>query len=255
MVSQALRQPKPPQHLQRSLSEILAKQAFLLRCASENPREVARCLSAAAPGVAAVFAPSPGVDDDMWHRLPTLWFPSSLFLAALRTHLGLPVVPPKGRCPFCKSVHKQLNVHVVDCTRGGGRQRAHTILKQSAFAAASAAQWAPRLETTPFTDDSGRIDLDCFWLGENILADTAVVSVGPHLAAAAKEGGGAATAYEQKKIDRYGKAAARTNPAIKITPTSSRHEWHVAQQAALASANQGSSAFFVSDWPPVSFTA
>jgi hypothetical protein len=74
------------------------------------------------------------------------------------------------------------------------------------------------LETTPFIDSTGRIDVDCFWCGENLLGDTAVVSHGPRLAAASREPGGAASAYEQSKLEKYGAAAARTNPNMKVMP-------------------------------------
>jgi hypothetical protein len=70
----------------------------------------------------------------------------------------------------------------------------------------------------PFVDSTGRIDLDCIWCGENLLCDTAIVSQERHSAQAAQEPGGAATAYEQVKHDKYGAAAQRTNPSMKIMP-------------------------------------
>jgi hypothetical protein len=218
LVEQALREPKPARGLQRTLCDAPGREAFSQRTVVTEPRVTARRLSCSAPGVAAIFAPTPGVDDDLWHRLPVLWFPPALFIAALRLHLGLSVLPASGRCPFCRCLHADLATHAVDCHRGGGRQRTHTAIKQAVFSAAASAQWAPRLETTPFVDSTGRIDVDCFWCGENLLGDTAVVSHGPHLSAAAREPGGAATAYEHTKREKYGAAAARTNPNMTVMP-------------------------------------
>ena len=152
----------------------------------------------------------------MWHRLPTLWLAPNLFIAALRLHLGLAVLPAQGRCPFCNTTREGLEQHALDCMRGGGRQRAHTSIKQAAFVAASAAQWAPRLESSPFVGSTGRIDIDCFWLGERLLGDTAIVSVNHNLAAATP--GGAATAYEATKHAKYDAAAAETDRTMQVMP-------------------------------------
>ena len=222
MVAQALRAEKPTDHLQRALCDVPARAAAEARLAkataSSDPVAAARLRSASAPGVAAIFAPTPGVDDDMWHRLPTLWLAPNLFTAALRLHLGLAVLPAQGRCPFCNTTREGLEQHALDCMRGGGRQRAHTSIKQAAFVAASAAQWAPRLESSPFVGSTGRIDIDCFWLGERLLGDTAIVSVSHSLAAATGTPGGAATAYEATKHAKYDAAAAETDRTMQVMP-------------------------------------
>jgi hypothetical protein len=218
LVAHALAEENPPKHLQRTLCDPPSAAAFAERTASGTSPAVARCRSNSAPGVAAVFAPTPGEDDEMWYNLRVLWFTPPVFLAALRLHLGLPSFAASGRCPFCARTREDLNSHVPDCMRGGGRQRAHSSIKQATFAAASAAQWAPRLETTPFVGSTGRADLDCLWLDERILGDTAIVSHGPHLQAACLEAGGAATQYEATKIATYGAAAAETDSAMVITP-------------------------------------
>lgn len=212
-------QPKKEHKLQRELCNNHFEQEAAARRKQADEWELARISSCCGAGVASAFAPPPGEDDDLWHQLPRCWMPPSTFRCALRISLGLPVVQLRGQCPYCDKAFDDLNFHVTNCVRGGGRQRTHSALKQAVFSAASAAQWCPRLETQPFIDDTGRVDVECFWMGERLLGDTAVVGhTGPHLAAAAETPGGAATCHEATKHRRYGKAAAATDPRMKILP-------------------------------------
>jgi len=221
LVAGALAAEKPPAKLQRLLCDVPAAAAAALRTtkAASNKLEAARLLSVTASGVTDAFCPPPGHDDEVWWRLPVLWADRGVFLSALRMRLGLPNLPVDSPCSFCgRAPATNSDDHAVNCIRGGGRQRAHTSLKHAVFSAASAANWGPRLETCPFRDDSGRVDVECAWGGQRFAIDVSIVSVGPSLTAACAAAGGAATKHEATKLTRYGPAAAATDSALKVVP-------------------------------------
>jgi hypothetical protein len=198
-----------PLKLQKKLCEIVGKSQFEERKAAVGGT---RCSLLACPGIAGVFAPSPGEELHLWHNLGSLWFPPNVFFGALRMCLGIPFLPAdSGPCPFCAAqVTDDLAYHVLNCKQGGGRQRAHTHLKQALFAAAAAASWAPRLEAAPFATDTGRVDVEAVWCGRRLLIDAAITSEEP-------------TGYEPTKIARYGEAARRTDARMKVIPA----VWHI----------------------------
>jgi hypothetical protein len=61
------------------------------------------------------------------------------------------------------------------------------------------------LETQPFIEDSGRVDVETFWLGEHLLVDVSIV-------------GGNPVDQQAEKLGRYAAAARNTDRNMRVVP-------------------------------------
>ena len=152
-----------------------------------------------------------------------LWLENPRFLAVLHYRLGLEIIPESRLCLMCaKQACDTRGDHALSCMHGGMRTRAHTALLDTLFRLMVAARMTPRLEPRPFPDDPAlRIDASCFVprTGQSFFVDVALVSaLAPtHVAHAVLAPGGAATAYEDTKVRKYG-AAANALPNATLVP-------------------------------------
>ena len=130
-----------------------------------------------------------------------------------RFRLGLPVAPVAIQCVIGREDHHavadEYGFHSVSCMWGGLRTLLHHRIRDVLFRWSSAALLNPVRESHPFSSDTQRqMDL-IFRAGgrREIAGDVAVTFPlkNDHAVAAARASpGGAATAYEAHKVERYG---------------------------------------------------
>ena len=205
-------------HLQRQFSAIVDEAASSELLASLDQAALARLSSASgkhASGWLACIPPPDGSFADMW-------LAPQDFLVAVRLRLGLPLDDVPHPCVLCKGKFEAdtAGQHSLCCMGGGARSLLHSTLKQAVVRLASAALFGPRVETQPFASDPGaRVDVDCSVGSERHLIDVAVVFPlqDSFVAAAAREPGGAATSYQQRKVQRYEHLLADV-PSAKLVP-------------------------------------
>jgi hypothetical protein len=212
---------RAPPHLQRRFSSLLDGHAFVVRLEAAPPAARARLMSASAPHAGAWLCPLPGAN-------PPVWLAPAAFVALLAFRLGLPVMDAgavPARCAFCgvAGVVDVWGLHALSCV--AARWPLHNALRDAVFWLAAEANWAPRLEVTPFPGSTLRADI--------VLArgpargprrvsviDVAVVNplCAAHLRAAQREPAGAAKAYEAVKRAHYAPEMGLVPDEVELVP-------------------------------------
>jgi len=136
------------------------------------------------------------------------WLDPAAFDAVIRLRLGVPLSDVESSCDRCHAPVKDVNgTHLLACMAGSLRSELHTEISQTAFSYATRGGLQPFREGRPFSSAPGaRLDIGFISGGQSHLLDFAVTShLRPiHLAQAAQASGGAATAYEDIKRNKYG---------------------------------------------------
>jgi hypothetical protein len=178
-----------------------------------SPIAKARLQSCSAPMASSWLAPLPGSDDP-------LWLPSSAFITLLRFRLGLPISTANSRCVMCDQIADNFGYHSVTCANG--RYGLHNTVRDSIFAMAAAANWAPSLEPHIIPEKWGtRADIlarigpttnqtDVYAIDVAVIAAHAKV----WLRSAIDHPAGAANKYENQKVRKYG--ARRDHPGVTV---------------------------------------
>jgi hypothetical protein len=205
--------PVQPRHLQRLFTQRIedVQRSLLFVRLSEIAQ--ARLQSCSAPMASSWLAPLPGSDDP-------LWLPSSAFITLVRFRLGLPVAATDSHCVMCGETADSYGYHSITCA--SGRYGLHNTVRDSIFAMASAATWAPSLEPHIMPEKWGtRADI-LARIGPNMnqadvyAIDVAVIA--PHtkvwLRSAIDHPGGAASRYEDEKVRKYG--SRRDHPGVSV---------------------------------------
>jgi hypothetical protein len=195
--------PAQPRRLQRHFTQRIedVQRALLFGCLSQIAQ--ARLQSCSAPMASSWLAPLPGSDDP-------LWLPSSAFITLVRFRLGLPIAAAQSHCVMCGETADPYGYHSITCA--SGRYGLHNTVRDSIFAMAQAANWAPTLEPHIIPEKWGtRADI-LARIGPNMnqadvyAIDVAVIA--PHakvwLHSAIDHPAGAASRYEEQKVRHYG---------------------------------------------------
>jgi hypothetical protein len=212
---------RAPPHLQRRFSSLLDEHAFVVRLEAATPAARARLMSASAPHAGAWLCPLPGAN-------PPVWLAPAAFVALLAFRLGLPVMDAgavPARCVFCgvAGVVDVWGLHALSCV--AARWPLHNALRDAVFWLAAEANWAPRLEVTPFPGSTLRADIvlargPARGPRRVSVVDVAVVHplCAKHLRAAQREPGGAATAYEAVKRAHYEPEMGLVPDGVELVP-------------------------------------
>jgi hypothetical protein len=212
---------RAPPHLQRRFSSLLDGHAFVVRLEAATPAARARLMSASAPHAGAWLCPLPGAN-------PPVWLAPAAFVALLAFRLGLPVMDAgavPARCVFCgvAGVVDVWGLHALSCV--AARWPLHNALRDAVFWLAAEANWAPRLEVTPFPGSTLRADIvlargPARGPRRVSVVDVAVVHplCAKHLRAAQREPGGAATAYEAVKRAHYEPEMGLVPDGVELVP-------------------------------------
>jgi hypothetical protein len=205
--------PAQPRHLQRHFTQRIedVQRSLLFDRLSQIAQ--ARLQSCSAPMASSWLAPLPGSDDP-------LWLPSSAFITLVRFRLGLPIAAANSHCVMCGETADAYGYHTITCA--SGRYGLHNTVRDSIFAMANAANWAPSLEPHIMPEKWGtRADI-LARIGPNInqtdvyAIDVAVIASHTKvwLRSAIDRPAGAASRYEDQKVKKYG--SRRDHPGVSV---------------------------------------
>jgi hypothetical protein len=205
--------PSQVRHLQRLLTQRIEDVQRSLLFGRLSPIAQARLQSCSAPMASSWLAPLPGSDDP-------LWLPSSAFIALVRFRLGLPIAAANSHCVTCGETADNFGYHSVTCANG--RYGLHNTVRDSIFAMAAAASWAPSLEPHIIPEKWGtRADIlarigPTTHQTDVYAIDVAVIAAHTKawLRSAIDRPAGAANRYENEKVRKYG--SRRDHPGVTV---------------------------------------
>jgi hypothetical protein len=186
--------------------ESLKRQLSSDRARADTERDLARLTSCSRSG-ASLYLTMPFVGS----TTARVWLPSADFSLLVRRRLGQHLLPQPTPCGLCRGrvAVDTLGDHGLRCMAAGAHTMLHHELVTMFHHKASAALLHSRREACPFSS-SPTSRVDTFLLRTHPRPTACDVAVTDSLqsratmASAARTPGGHATAYEQRKRDRYG---------------------------------------------------